>query len=155
MRVIAHQITVWIGAKRGLARARKTKENSHILGILAVHIGGAMHWKHAAIWQVVIHGVENALLHFTRVARTNDHHFLALKALNNGHATIHAVLGWISQLHGARVDDGPILLPCRKFICLGVDKKCFGEERMPRLFREHADFAAILGVGTGVTVEAE
>ena len=155
MLVIAHQIAIWIRAESCLASTRKTKENSHILRIIAIHIGGAMHWKHAALRQVVIHGVENALLHFAGVARTNDHHFLALKALNNGHATSHAVLGWIGQLHGARVDDGPILLPPCKLTGFGVDEKCFGKERVPRLFREHADFAAILGVGAGVAVKAE
>ena len=153
--VVTHQIAARIGAQRGLAGAGQAEEDRHVPGVVSIHVARAVHGEHALLGQVVVHRVEDALLHLARVARADDDHLLLLQALDDGHGALHAVALGLGQAQRTGVDDGPVLLPGCQVLRLGVDEQRLGEERVPRLLGEHAHLAAVGRIGAREAVEAE
>src|SRR5664279_1595674 len=65
MLIVANQVAVGVGGKRGLAGAGESKEDGHVAVI--AHIGGAVHGQHAFQRQQEVQHGEDGLLDFAGV----------------------------------------------------------------------------------------
>ena len=65
MLVVAYEIAFRVGAQRGFTRAREPEEDGHVA--LFAHVGAAVHGRHTAEREEVVHHAEDALLHLAAV----------------------------------------------------------------------------------------
>jgi hypothetical protein len=153
MFVVADQPAVRIGRERRLAGAREAEEERDVRRILLVHVRRAVHREALHVGEVVVHRVEDRLLHLARVSRAEDEHHASLERLHDADAALQAEFGRIVDAHRAAVDDDPIRLESLEVVADGVDEEGLREERVPRLFRDDRHLQAVLRIGAGVAVK--
>ena len=68
--VVANQVAVGVGGKRGLAGAGEAEEDGHVA--VVADVGGAMHGQHAFQRQQEVEHGEDGLLDFAGVVRAPD-----------------------------------------------------------------------------------
>ena len=151
--VVADEIPVGVGGERGLAGAGEAEEDRDVRGILAIDVGRTMHREDAHVRQVVVHRVEDRLLHLARVAGADDDDLPLLEALDDRETVLDAVLRGVVDLQVAGVVDDPVRLEAFAVHGVGVDEQRRGEERVPRLLRHDRDLQSIVGIRVGVPVE--
>ena len=108
MLVVTDQISGGIGGKRGLSGSGETEEHRDVLGILMIDVRRTVHRKDVHVRQIVIHRVEDRLLHLPGVPGADDDDLPLLEALNDREAVLHPVLLGIVDLQVAGVVDDPV-----------------------------------------------
>ena len=89
MLVVADEVPLRIGGKRGLARAAEAEEQRRRAGLF-VRRGRAVHREHAALRREVVRDGEHALLHLAGVFGAEDDEFPVLEAEVDARRRAHA-----------------------------------------------------------------
>ena len=156
--VIADECAVFVGGECGLSGAGESEEEGDIGGVVLGDVRRAVHGEHADLGHVVVHGVEEALLHLAGVLGAEDDDGLTLKGLcDEGFAgDAECFLLFFGELVASGIDDGPVVLP-RAVTGVGggagLDEECLGEERVPGEGGDDLDTESALDLGAGEALE--
>ena len=152
MLVVADKAALGVGRERGLARARKAKEEGNI-PILA-DVGRAVHGHHALIGQEEVHHREDRLLHLTGIFGAHDDDLAPLKAEGDDGVALLAVLFAVISFAG-KVHDHPIRLEIEKLVAVRANEKLLDEQGVVGALNDDAHLDAVVGVGAGKGVDDE
>jgi hypothetical protein len=153
--VIADERPGGIGGERGLAGPAETEEKCHVARIVGGHVGRTVHGEDAHLRQVIVHRVEDGLLHLARVLGAEDDHLALLERLDDRHGRVETEVGEIIDPQTACVHDRPVRLEAGQRLGGRVDEERLGEETVPRQLGDDRDLQPVVGVGAGQSVEAK
>ena len=153
--VVADEPAIGIGGKRGLAGSGESEEECDVGGVLLVDVARAVHREDVEVGQVVVHRVEDRLLHLTGVSGAEDDDLPLLETLDDREIVLHPVLLGVLDLEVARVVDDPVGFEAVQLVLLGIDEEGLREQAVPGFLGEDRDLESVLGVGARLAVEAE
>ena len=149
--VVADQLTLRVGRKRGLAGARQAEEDSGLA--LGVGVGRAVHRSHALERKQVVHVGEHTLLHLAAVPGVEDNlHFLG-EVENDGRLGVQAEFLIVLDLGLRSVEHHEIGLAV--FLQFGVgrtDEHVLYEMGLPCDLHDETDLEARILVGAAESV---
>jgi len=149
--VVADELTLRIGRKRGLAGSRQTEEDGRLA--LLVRVGRAVHRSDALERQQVVHVGEHTLLHLAAVPRVDDHLHLLGEVEHDGRLRVQAELLVLLHLGLRGVEHHEVgLAVVLQFGVRRTDEHVLHEVSLPGHLHDEADLQTrvLVGAAEGV-----
>ena len=152
--VVADELTLRVGRKRGLAGSRQAEEDSGLA--LLVGVGRAVHRSHALQRKQVVHVGEHALLHLAAVPGVDDHLHLLGEVEDNGRLRVQTQLLVVLHLGLRSVEHHEVgLAVILQLLVRRTDEHVLHEVSLPGHLHDEADLQARVLVGAAERVHNE
>ena len=150
--VVADQLALRVGRKRGLAGSRQTEEDSRLA--FGVGVGRAVHRSHALERKQVVHVGEHALLHLAAVPRVDDDLHLLGEVEDDGRLRVQTEFLVVLDLGLRCVEHDEIGLAVILQFGVGrTDEHVLNEVRLPSHLHDEADLQTRVLVGAAESID--